>query len=146
MDIYERLTQDHEKQRDLADRILQTSGDSEERRRLWEEFKAEATSHAAAEEQTFYATLIEIPEGQEKARHSVHEHEQADDQIKEIDELERDSGGWLQKFKSLHKDLEHHMNEEEQEVFQKARKLLSDSTAEHLATRFEERKRAEKAQ
>lgn len=36
-EIFDRLKQDHDKHRDLLDRLLQTSGDSEERETLFEE-------------------------------------------------------------------------------------------------------------
>ena len=143
MDIYERLKQDHETQRDLAAQIMETSGDSEERRSLWNRFKPEAVAHANAEEQTFYAALIGRPEGQEKARHSVSEHKEADDLIEELDEMDMGSGGWIQKFEKLKDDVEHHMDEEENEVFALAQKLLSDAEERSLADEFEQRKQAE---
>ena len=34
MDIYERLIKDHDKQKNLANQIMETSGNSDERRRL----------------------------------------------------------------------------------------------------------------
>ena len=143
MNIYERLKQDHDKHRQLADEIMQTSGDSEKRRRLWEQFKPEAVAHANAEEQTLYAALIEAPETQEQARHSVSEHEEADELIEELDELDMGSGGWLQKFEKLKKELEHHMDEEEKEVFVEARDVIEATEARELCGEFEERKSAE---
>lgn len=79
MDIYERLQQDHERQKELANQLAQTSGDSSERRQLFAQIKAEAEAHANAEEQTFYAASIETQNGQEQARHSVSEHKEAAD-------------------------------------------------------------------
>ena len=145
MDIYQRLKQDHDKQRELAGKITDTEGNSEERRRLWKEFKPEAEAHAAAEEQTFYATLIEKPDGQEKARHSISEHKEAADLIEELSKLGMGSGGWIQKFKKLKEELEHHMKEEEDEVFQRAKKLIDQREAKRLAETFEERKRQQLA-
>lgn len=146
MKIYERLKQEHERQKDLACKIMQTSGDSEERNRLFCELFKEAEAHAAAEEQTLYATMMEKPDGQEKARHSVHEHKEAADLLKELKELSMGSGGWIHKFEKLKKELEHHIEEEEKEVFARAKTLISDKKATLLAQRFDERKEAELAQ
>lgn len=146
MKIYERLRQDHDAQRKLARQLCATSGASEERKQLWAEFREEATAHASAEEQTFYAELIACPDGQEKARHSVHEHKKADDLIKELDEMEMGSGAWLQKFEKLKEELEHHMREEENEIFDRARKLLDDATETELTQLFEQRKQQEMAE
>ena len=46
MNIYERLTRDHDVQRKLAKRIMTTSGDTEERRQLFDELKSEVDSAA----------------------------------------------------------------------------------------------------
>lgn len=143
MNIYERLRSEHQKQKDLAAEIMDTSGDTRERQRLFAEFYAEAEAHAAAEEQTFYAALIEKPEGQPKARHSVHEHKKAADLLCELKELDMGSGGWIRKFEKLKEELEHHIREEENEVFSRAKQLLDSATAEQLATDFDRRKKAE---
>ncbi|MDF1818048.1 MAG: hemerythrin domain-containing protein [Immundisolibacteraceae bacterium] len=143
MDIYERIIKDHRMQRDLAGSILKTEGDSEKRQRLWNDFKPEAVAHANAEEQTFYAALIEDPDAQEQARHSISEHKEADDLIEELSEMDMSSGGWLQKFKKLKKELDHHMDEEEKEVFNEARRVFEEGQAQQLAQAFSGRKEDE---
>jgi iron-sulfur cluster repair protein YtfE (RIC family) len=143
MNIYERLVKDHERQRALTDEIMNTSGDSPERRALWNALKKEIEAHAAAEEQTFYAALIEKPNGQAKARHSVAEHKETADLVDELDRLDMGSGGWLQKFEKLKDGLIHHVDEEEQEVFEQAQKIIKDDRAERMTARFEQRKTAE---
>lgn len=145
MDIYARLKTDHQRQRELAGQIAETSGASSERKRLYAEFRDEATAHASAEEQTFYAELISRPDGQKKARHSVHEHKTAADLIEELDKLDMASSGWLNKFNKLKEELEHHMREEENEIFKRARKLIDEQTARELARLFDERKQQELA-
>ena len=143
MDIYECLKADHDMQRDLASRIMATQGDSDERNSLWEQFKPEAEAHAAAEEQTFYVELMSKTEGQPRARHSVSEHKEAADLIDELSDLDMGSSGWIQKFETLKDELEHHMDEEENEVFDKARQLISDDSAVRLAAEFQQRKETE---
>lgn len=142
MNIFERIKQDHDRQRDLAARLLETTGDSPERRQLWGELHDDVEHHAAAEEQTFYAALIEKPDGQKKARHSISEHEDAAELLGELDDMDMSSPGWLLKFRKLKEELEHHMDEEESEVFGLARKLLSDGQAEELGAKFGQRKAA----
>lgn len=57
--------------------------------------------------------------------------------------MDMSSSGWLQKFKKLKEDLDHHMDEEEKEVFSMARKIIDDRQAEQLAQEFNGRKDAE---
>ena len=141
--IYDRLKQDHRVQEELAERLMETSGDTAERRELYSKFKAEVESHAAAEEQTFYAALIAEPDGQEQARHSIAEHKEASDLVEALDALEMSNGGWIQKFKKLQEELSHHIEEDERDVFALARKLINEEQAQRLAEEFDERKREE---
>ena len=140
MDIYTRLKQDHQKQKMLASKIVETSGDSETRQKLFADFKDELDAHALAEEQVFYAELMEIPEATEKARHSVAEHKEASDLLDELCELEMSSGGWVHKFTKLQDMVVHHVDEEEDEVFPLSSKLIEPARAEQMANEFDTRK------
>lgn len=141
--IYDAIKQDHDSHRQVLDKLDATSGDSPERKSLYATMKQELEAHTAAEEETFYATLLAKPAGQEQARHSVNEHKEAVDLLGELDETEFSSPGWLTRFRKLKDELEHHMDEEENEVFPKARKLINEATAENLGGEFLRRKRAE---
>lgn len=141
--IYDVLKQDHDNHREVLARLEATTGDTPERQELYATMKQEVEAHAAAEEETFYATLMAKPEGQEKARHSVSEHKEAADLLGELDETDFSSSGWLARFRKLKEELEHHMDEEEDEVFAKARKLIAKAKAEELGEAFLRRKRAE---
>jgi len=142
--IYEEIKKDHDLHRDLLDRLDKTSGDSPERRELFEKLRVEMTAHANAEEQTFYASLIEDPETQEQARHSIAEHKETDDLLEELDEMAFDNPGWLAKFRKLKEELEHHMEEEEEEVFPEARDVIESDNAEQLAGLFRDREAEER--
>ena len=143
MDIYERLIEDHGKQRGLLGGLADTTGDSDERKRLFAELKRELEAHANAEEQVFYAALIAEPDGQEKARHSIVEHDEMNELIAQLEEMDMSSGAWLSKFKQLRHDVEHHLDEEEDEIFVRARKLIDSDAAEKMVAEFDERKKAE---
>ena len=143
-DIYEAIKKDHDHHRRLLDRIADTEGASDERQQAWNEFYAHVKSHAAAEEETFYSKLISKTWGQDAARHSVHEHQQLDDLMEELNEMDMSSPGWLTKFKTLKHDYEHHMDEEEDEVFTRAKEVIPDSEIEGYGDRFENRKKEER--
>lgn len=143
--IYEAIKSDHDKHRDLLDRLEKTSGDSEDRASLWEAFYYDVKAHAAAEEETFYSKLMERPHGQDDARHSVAEHKELDDIMEELNSMGFDNTGWLTRFKTLKHDYLHHIEEEEQDIFAKAREVLPDADSEAFTKRFRERKKAERA-
>ena len=147
--IFDLLKEDHDKHRDLLEKISKTQGDSEDRRALYNEFREEVTAHANAEEQSLYAEMLARPELQEDGRHSVAEHKELDDLMSELDDTDMSSSGWLQKFKQLRHDYEHHIDEEEKDMFPAANDEFAEKCEERLgeiyAARFPvELKAAEK--
>ncbi|MGE3645784.1 MAG: hemerythrin domain-containing protein [Beijerinckiaceae bacterium] len=143
MNIYERIEKDHLRHRELLDQIAETSGDSAERRGLWREFYNDVKAHAAAEEETFYAALMVETWGQDKARHSVSEHKELDEIIDELQDMDFSSSGWLNRFKTLHHEYVHHIDEEEDEVFERAREVIDGGKAAELGPKFDKRKQRE---
>ena len=142
--IYEAIKADHDRHRELMDKIAETTGASADRRRAWRAFYCDVKAHAAAEEETFYSKLISKTWGQDAARHSVHEHQKLDDLMEELNEMDMSSSGWLNKFHALHHAYKHHMEEEENEVFTRAKDVISDSEIEGYGRRFAERKEEER--
>ena len=140
-DIYAAIKADHDTHRELLAKIAETSGDSGERQEAWRTFYREVKSHAAAEEETFYSKLISKTWGQDAARHSVQEHAEMDDLLEEANEAEIDSPAWQETFKQLRHDYEHHIDEEEDEVFARAREVIPEAEIEGYGERFEARKR-----
>ena len=130
--IYEAIRDDHETHRRLLRQLAATSGDSVERRASWTKFYYDVKAHAAAEEEEFYSCLMRKTEGQEPARHSVHEHAELDALMEELNELDMSSPAWMAKSKTLRHDYEHHMEEEENEIFARARETIGEEDA-HLA-------------
>ena len=71
MSIYTRLEKDHDKQRDLIEKIKKTQNGSKNRSELWTDLKVELEAHASAEEQAFYSELMRDPDGTDETRHAV---------------------------------------------------------------------------
>tara|TARA_R110002074_G_scaffold201732_5_gene369648 strand:+ start:765 stop:1232 length:468 start_codon:yes stop_codon:yes gene_type:complete len=143
-DIFTRLKQDHDRHREMLEKVGDTSGDTKERRESFEQLRIDVSAHANAEEQSLYAEMLSRPDLQDKGRHSVAEHKEAEDYFEELVDMEFSSTGWLTRFKTLRERLEHHMDEEENEIFAAARKGLSEERAEELSRIFDKRKPVEK--
>lgn len=142
--IYEAIKADHDSHRALLETLSDTSGESDTRKSAWHDFYYDVKSHAAAEEETFYSKLISKTWGQDAARHSVHEHQQLDDLMEKLNDMDMSSPEWLKTFKELRHEYEHHMEEEENEVFERAREVISDAEIEGFGKRFEDRKAEER--
>ena len=141
--IYDAIIADHERHRTLLDTIANTEGASAARQKAWQEFYCDVKSHSAAEEEEFYSVLMQETWGQDAARHSVHEHAQMDEIMEELNEMDMASSGWLTRFKTLKHDYEHHMEEEEDEVFTRAKKVVGEEENDAYGKRFQERKEKE---
>ncbi len=143
MSIYDAIIEDHKNHRALLARIADTEGASEDRKEAWSEFFNDVKSHAAAEEETFYSKLMSKTWGQDAARHSVEEHGEMDDLMEELEGMDMSSPAWLQKFNKLKHDYEHHMDEEEDEVFGRAKEVIPEDEIEGYGERFKKRKAEE---
>lgn len=133
MTIFEALRQEHEIQRDLIDKLIKTEGKTEERKKIFADLKHELKIHEDAEERHFYIPLMKKDMTQEKARHSVAEHHEMDELVEKLEDTEMDASNWLKVAKDLEHQLIHHLDEEEQEVFQLAGKVLTTTQKTTLA-------------
>lgn len=143
-DIFERLKQDHERQRDLLSRIDKATGD--EREELFRQFTLEAKSHASAEEQALYSTMMRKPQTTDETRHSVAEHHEIEEALNDIAATELESSEWVEKFRELKHDFLHHIGEEEEDHFPDFAKYLTEADEQHMRAVFDARKEVEKAQ
>lgn len=134
--IFEQLREDHQVQRELLDRLEDTQGSEQVRQQAFDQLKKELTHHAAAEEKHFYAQLMTVDMTQEKARHSVAEHHDIDEQVELLSSTDFSSPQWLPRLKDLKHLVTHHLDEEEQEVFQMAGKALTDNQKQEFGGQY----------
>ena len=144
-EIFARLKKDHDKHRELLDKLLETSGDSEQRKTLFEELTKELKSHAAAEEQALYSTMLRKPPTTGETRHSVAEHHEIEEALNDLAATDMSEGGWLTKFKSFDHRYRHHIDEEEDDHFPDFERHLDEEDMQHMKSVFDRRKQEEKA-
>lgn len=145
-DIFARLKEDHDRHRELLDRLLQTSGASDERQTLFEELTKELKGHASAEEQALYSTMMRKPPTTDDTRHSVAEHHEIEEALNDLAATDMATAAWLTKFKTFDYDYRHHIDEEEEEHFPEFAEHLTDEDRKWMRDVFERRKREEKAE
>ncbi|OYX64979.1 MAG: hemerythrin HHE cation-binding protein [Sphingomonadales bacterium 32-64-17] len=144
-DIFARLKRDHDKHRELLDKMAQTHGESDERKALLEEFTKEVKGHAAAEEQALYSTMLRKPDTTDETRHSVAEHHEIEEALNDLAATDMSSSAWMAKFKQLDHDYRHHIDEEEEDHFPDFEEHLTDEDRDYMQSVFDRRKEAEKA-
>ena len=136
--IFEDLKADHDRHRAMLAKLADAK--PEDREALFEALRIEVTAHAAAEEESLYATMLANPDLRDEARHSVAEHKEIDDYFGELLELDFASDTWAEKFAEMRHRYEHHIDEEEEEMFLAASEKLTEEDEARLAAIFEKRK------
>ncbi len=143
MNIYNYLKKDHKKVKELMEELL-SSHDIEKRQQLFEEIKHELLLHAKTEQDTFYKALEDKKPAKENIEEAEDEHKEIEKYIKELSKLEFNSEEWIEKFGEFKHSVTHHVHEEEDMIFAKAKKILSDKKAEDLAVEMENLKHTAK--
>jgi hemerythrin superfamily protein len=136
--IFQDLKSDHDRHRAMLEKLGSASDD--QRAGLFEELRKELQAHAAAEEESLYATMLANPELRDDARHSVSEHKEVDDFLGELMEADPASDEWTDMFEKMRHRYLHHIDEEEEEMFPEAAETLSSEEEARIAKVFEDRK------
>ena len=131
MDIYTLLRADHRRTSELFDRI-EAADNTKERDALFEQLKRELRVHKEAEEATFYAALSLLPEISDRIEEALEEHVDIDELLDEFEEMDEE-GSFAGQLAELREEVEHHVGEEENDIFHEARELLTEEQAERIA-------------
>ena len=134
------LTSDHRKVQDLFDRVRDNEGEG---RRTFPEIRRELELHTHIEEQIFYPHLLKV--GDEKlqsiTREALEEHRQVKIVLDDIETASDDPDGFQAKLKVLMEDVEHHVEEEEGEMFPLVRGEVDEEMLVRLGTLMEGEKK-----
>jgi hemerythrin-like domain-containing protein len=107
--------------------------------------KSELDRHAEIEETIFYPVLEKAEESRDITLEAYEEHRLVKQLLSELEAAPKDDEQWTAKFTVLKENIEHHVEEEEGELFKKARKVLNEQEIEALGTRMEKAKGEQKA-
>ena len=101
MNIFEALRESHEQQRNLAERLIQTSGHTQEREDLFKQLKNELYAHSVAEDRYLYIPLMFDDVGLDITRHALSEHHEMDELVEKLEETDMSNPSWLATAKQL---------------------------------------------
>jgi hemerythrin-like domain-containing protein len=120
------LKEDHRRVRDLFQEYAAAT-DPRTKRELAEEVCTELEIHAQLEEQIFYLAVNEdSDEGPELVQEAIQEHQQVKDLIAALREMGPDNHDFDAKFRELMQNVEHHVEEEENQMFPLAEQELAE--------------------
>ncbi len=132
------LKEDHQKLKKMLDAGEDTTERAvKTRTELLDRLTNELRAHERIEEEILYPVLKEHAEAKDIVLEGYQEHHVADVLIKELHQTDLTDERWGAKFKVLKEGIEHHIEEEEGDMFKKARTLLDRSELEDLGERME---------
>jgi len=142
MDAFELLKKDHEKVSGIFEKLEPTTERGvKTREELFAQLKQELEIHTKIEEQILYPVLKDAEETHDITLEAFEEHNVVKTLLAELEALPKDDETWEAKLTVLKENVEHHVEEEEGDMFKKARKVLSSEQIENLGTRLEAAKK-----
>jgi hemerythrin-like domain-containing protein len=141
MDAIKLLTTDHDKvKRLLGELETTTERGVKTRAELFSTIKGELTLHEIVEEEIFYPELKAHPKAKDVVLEGYEEHHVVDTLMGELEQLDVSDESWGPKALVMKENIEHHIEEEEGEMFRQARQVFDADELEDLGRRMEERK------
>ncbi|HEV8489473.1 MAG TPA: hemerythrin domain-containing protein [Candidatus Limnocylindrales bacterium] len=141
MDALRLLKADHDKVKKLLTELDSTTDRGiKTRQELFATIKGELTLHEIVEEEIFYPELKSHPKAREIVLEGYEEHNVVDKLMGELEALSVEDETWGAKAKVMKENIEHHIEEEEGEMFRQAREAFDETELEDLGTRMEQRK------
>jgi hypothetical protein len=141
LDALKLLKDDHDKVKKLLEEGDSTTERAvKTRAELFAKIKSELQVHEAIEEEVLYPALKEHAATKEIALEAYEEHHVVDVIVGELEATPVDDEAWAAKFTVMKENLEHHIEEEEDEMFKQARKVMDASELDELGARMAARK------
>jgi hypothetical protein len=147
MDALKLLKQDHDGVKKMLSDLESTTERAEKTRTEGlATLKSELQVHESIEEEIFYPALKEHPKTKDLALEGYEEHHVVDMVMGELEGVDVSDETWMAKFTVMKENLEHHIEEEEGEMFPQAEKVFDSSELDALGDRMLARKEALQAQ
>ena len=109
---------------------------------MFEKIKRELQIHSRAEEEIFYPALKSLNgEGFRLVSEALREHRDIDQLLIQISRLALADKNFDEKMETLIENVDHHVEEEEGEIFRFAEENCSQEELEELGRQIEERKK-----
>lgn len=138
MNLYEMLHRDHEKVKDLfnlLERVVEP--DDSRRELLFASLYRELDIHYQVEEKFFYSQLKGEEETRELVLESMDEHKDMKKLLDALESMDMGVAEWTAKLRTLRENMERHVEEEENEIFPRAKKLIEEDEAAGIAEDIE---------
>ena len=136
MNALDILKQDHQKVKGLFQEMRKDS-DRGRQKELFDKIDTELEIHTHIEETVFYPAVDEHEEFKDMIAEALEEHQEAKSLLDELEELGADDHDFGSKLQQLMEAVEHHVEEEEGEMFPKIQEVFDEDELEELGRDLE---------
>jgi hemerythrin-like domain-containing protein len=138
MDAIALLKDDHEKAKKLMTELEETTERGvKTREQMWTKLLKELTIHENIEEEVFYPALAKHPKARDIVLEALEEHHLVDEIVEQLKDTPLDDEHWGAKFRVTRENVEHHIDEEETEMFKITRQVFTKEELEELGASME---------
>jgi hemerythrin-like domain-containing protein len=138
MDAFNLLKTDHRKVAELFDQLESANGKA--KLQVFAQIKSELELHTHIEETIFYPALEDPKQTHELVLEAYEEHNVVKKLLAQLSKARSANEEWEAQAKVLRENVEHHVEEEENELFPKTRAALSAEEIETLGEQMENEK------
>jgi len=131
--LFDMLKEDHNQVKGLLTQTIENKDHSQ-----FSQIRRMLEVHMEGEEKFLYPKIME--KDRETALESYEEHHVGKLVLHELTETGKDDEAWIPKVKVLKDILDHHIKEEESEIFDEVRQILSSDQEQQIAQQIEELK------
>lgn len=143
MNLIDLIKRDHDTLRQMLEKLDSTTERAVKTRRTqFERVRQELVVHAHVEEAVLYTAIRDRPETHDMTLEGYEEHHVINVMLDELGRLPVDTEAWGAKIGVLREIVEHHLEEEERDLFPQVRKLFDAETLATLGERFAEGRKA----
>ena len=137
------LKQDHQEAAGLMDKLeTADKGNMGPTKQLFTQLKDALTLHTQIEEQIFYPALEQHEETKDMIGEAFSEHKEVKEMLAEMSRMTPGSDEFMDKLTELRDGVEHHVEEEENEMFPKAERVLGESRMQELGRQLQQMKQS----
>lgn len=138
--FFDILKQDHDNVKNMFEQIEEDE-EGENREEMFAGLRSELQEHMQLEENFFYPVMEQSEDLRDMALEAYEEHHVAKTILSEFSGLDFDDDRWHAKMKVLQEVVNHHIQEEEKNIFKSARKALETDQISEITNQIREHKR-----
>jgi hemerythrin-like domain-containing protein len=142
VDAFQHLSEDHRAVERLFEKIEKAdSRRAEHREQLFQRLREGLELHAQIEEKIFYPEMKKYTGTNELVGEALEEHGEVKLMLQEIGHLSAEDDQWSEMVNELKLAIQHHVREEENQLFPAAREEIDKSRLDELGAQIREMKR-----